>query len=78
MREHSANSAQLSKVHVTLIAFETLKPFDGVDAFVYARRKTPAEIIRDVSAAYKPDSSNIPNRSMHLSFLIYTESVGAD
>ncbi|OJJ52695.1 hypothetical protein ASPSYDRAFT_51835 [Aspergillus sydowii CBS 593.65] len=54
--------ARLSKVHVTLIAFETLKPFDGVDAFVYARRKTPADIIRDVSAAYKPDSSNIPNR----------------
>ncbi|BCS17843.1 Elongator subunit IKI1 [Aspergillus puulaauensis] len=54
--------ARLSKVHVTLIAFETLKPFDGVDAFVSARRKTPTEIIREVSAAYKPDSSNTPNR----------------
>lgn len=73
MREDSANPAQLSKVHVTLIAFETLKPFDGVDAFVSARRKTPTEIIREVSAAYKPDSSNTPNRSMHLSFVIYSE-----
>jgi elongator complex protein 5 len=60
-----ANRPQLSKVHVTLIAFETLKPYDGVDAFVSTRRKTPAGIVREVAAAYKPDSSNSPNRRMH-------------
>ncbi|KAL4905318.1 hypothetical protein BDW74DRAFT_21402 [Aspergillus multicolor] len=54
--------ARLSKVHVTLIAFEALKPHDGVDAFVSARRKSPTEIMREVAAAYKPDSSNSPNR----------------
>ncbi|KAL4763561.1 Elongator subunit IKI1 [Aspergillus foveolatus] len=54
--------ARLSKVHVTLVAFEALKPYDGVDAFVSTRRKTPTEIVREVSAAYKPDSSNSPNR----------------
>ncbi|RDW83871.1 Elongator subunit IKI1 [Aspergillus mulundensis] len=54
--------ARLSKVHVTLIAFEALKPYDGVDAFVPARRKAPTEIMREVAAAYKPDSSNSPNR----------------
>ncbi|KAL4918080.1 Elongator complex protein 5 [Aspergillus aurantiobrunneus] len=54
--------ARLSKVHVTLIAFETLKPFDGVDAFVSARRKAPAGIIKEVGAAYKSDTSNNSNR----------------
>ncbi|KAL4803305.1 Elongator complex protein 5 [Aspergillus unguis] len=54
--------ARLSKVHVTLIAFEALKPFDGVDSFVSARRKTPTEIMREVTAAYKPEASNAPNR----------------
>ncbi|KAL5339708.1 Elongator complex protein 5 [Aspergillus crustosus] len=54
--------ARLSKVHVTLIAFETLKPYDGVDAFVSARRKTPPEIVKEVGAAYKPDTSNGPGR----------------
>lgn len=78
VREDSANEAQLSKVHVTLIAFESLKPFDGVDAFVSARRKTPAEIIREASAAYKPDSANAPNRSTHLAFVFYREPAGAD
>ncbi|KAL2828208.1 Elongator complex protein 5 [Aspergillus cavernicola] len=54
--------ARLSKVHVTLIAFETLKPLDGVDAFISARRKSPSDIVKEVSAAYRPDSSNSPNR----------------
>ncbi|KAL4884056.1 Elongator complex protein 5 [Aspergillus karnatakaensis] len=54
--------ARLSKVHITLIAFETLKPFDGVDVFVRAWRKTSLEIAREVGAAYKPDPSNGPNR----------------
>ncbi|KAL5047769.1 hypothetical protein BDW71DRAFT_206135 [Aspergillus fruticulosus] len=54
--------ARLSKVHVTLIAFEALNPYDGVDAFVLARRKTPTEIIREVAASYKPGSFNSPSR----------------
>ncbi|KAL2855424.1 Elongator complex protein 5 [Aspergillus pseudoustus] len=54
--------ARLSNVHVTLIAFETLKPLEGVDAFISGRRKSPSEILKDVAAAYQPDSSNTPNR----------------
>ncbi|KAL3471794.1 Elongator complex protein 5 [Aspergillus californicus] len=54
--------AKLSKVHITLIAFETLKSLDGVDAFVPARRKSPANIVKEVSAVYRPDTSNGPNR----------------
>ncbi|KAI9375866.1 Elongator complex protein 5 [Aspergillus egyptiacus] len=54
--------ARLSKVHVTLIAFESLKPFDGVDSFVSARRKSPSDISKEVNAAYKPESPNSPNR----------------
>ncbi|KAL3458689.1 Elongator complex protein 5 [Aspergillus heterothallicus] len=50
--------ARLSKVHVTLIAFEALKPYEGVDAFVTARRKSATEILKEVAAAYKPDSSS--------------------
>ncbi|KAL4793454.1 Elongator complex protein 5 [Aspergillus venezuelensis] len=53
--------AKLSKVHVTLIAFEALKPYDGVDAFVSARRKSPADILKEVGVAYKPDTAG-PNR----------------
>ncbi|GES62916.1 killer toxin sensitivity protein [Aspergillus terreus] len=54
--------AKISKVHITLISFETLKSPDGVDAFVSARRKTPAEIIREVAAAYQPTQSASPSR----------------
>ncbi|CEL01696.1 Putative Killer toxin sensitivity protein [Aspergillus calidoustus] len=54
--------ARLSKVHVTLIAFETLKPFDGVDAFIPARRKSPSEILKEVGAVDNAVSSNSPNR----------------
>ncbi|KAJ0425323.1 Elongator complex protein 5 [Aspergillus carlsbadensis] len=54
--------ARLSKVHVTLIAFETLKPFEGVDAFIPARRKTPSEILKEVEAVGNFESSNNPNR----------------
>ncbi|PLB41123.1 Elongator subunit IKI1 [Aspergillus candidus] len=43
--------AKISKVHVTLIAFETLKPLDGVDSFIFARRKNPSEIAKEVAAA---------------------------
>jgi elongator complex protein 5 len=44
---------------VTLIAFETLKQPDGVDAFVSTRRKGPADIIKEVSAI----ASANPSRS---------------
>lgn len=53
---------QLSKVHVTLIAFETLKQPDGVDAFISARRKSPADIAKEVAAVYQPVSSAGPSR----------------
>ncbi|KAL4927477.1 Elongator subunit IKI1 [Aspergillus undulatus] len=53
--------ARLSKVHITLIAFEALKPYDGVDAFVSARRKSPIDIMKEAGAAYKSDSTS-PNR----------------
>jgi hypothetical protein len=56
--------AKISKVHITLISFETLKSPDGVDAFVSARRKTPAEIIREVATAYQPTQSASPSRRM--------------
>ncbi|PYI10761.1 hypothetical protein BO78DRAFT_383158 [Aspergillus sclerotiicarbonarius CBS 121057] len=54
--------AKLSKSHITFIAFETLKPLEGVDAFVSARRKTPLEILKAVGAAYQNVSSNGPSR----------------
>ncbi|GFF85307.1 elongator complex protein 5 [Aspergillus udagawae] len=53
--------ARLSKVHVTLVAFETLRSFEGVDAFISARKKHPSEIVREVGAAYQP-ASNVPSR----------------
>ncbi|OJJ43827.1 hypothetical protein ASPZODRAFT_122945 [Penicilliopsis zonata CBS 506.65] len=43
--------AKLSKVHVTFIAFQTLKRPDGVGAFVSARRKRPADIAKEAVAA---------------------------
>lgn len=42
---------------MTLIAFETLKQPDGVDAFVQARRKSPLDIAKEVGTAYHPASS---------------------
>ncbi|KAJ5809285.1 Histone acetylation protein 2 [Penicillium pulvis] len=54
--------AKLSKVHVTLVAFETLKRPDDCDAIVYTRRKTPAEIIKEVTAAYQPVTSAGPTK----------------
>ncbi|GAB1206949.1 hypothetical protein APSETT445_005652 [Aspergillus pseudonomiae] len=54
----------ISKVHVTLIAFETLKPLDGVDAFVSARRKSPAQIVKEVGAAYQATSTKTPSPRM--------------
>ncbi|KAJ5783875.1 Histone acetylation protein 2 [Penicillium psychrosexuale] len=54
--------AKLSKVHVTLVAFETLKQPDGVDAFVSTRRKSPADIVKEVSAVYQPVAASNPSR----------------
>ena len=54
---------QLSKVHVTLVAFETLKRPDGCDAIVYTRCKSPADIIKEVAAAYQPVASAGPSKS---------------
>ncbi|KAJ5147883.1 Histone acetylation protein 2 [Penicillium atrosanguineum] len=54
--------AKLSKVHVTLIAFETLKAPDGVDAFVSARHKSPENIVKEVAAAYQPSTSAAPSK----------------
>ncbi|KAI2899200.1 hypothetical protein CBS11852_3401 [Aspergillus niger] len=54
--------AKLSRTHVTLLAFETLKPPESVDAFIPARRKSPLEILKAVGAAYQNVSSNSPTR----------------
>ncbi|KAJ5622942.1 Histone acetylation protein 2 [Penicillium lividum] len=54
--------AKLSKVHVTLVAFETLKRPDGCDAFVSTRRKCPADIIKEVAEAYQPVASTGPSK----------------
>ncbi|KAJ5053263.1 hypothetical protein NUH16_010333 [Penicillium rubens] len=44
--------AKLSNVHVTLIAFETLKQPDGVDVFVSTRRKSPTDIVKEWTPTY--------------------------
>ncbi|RAL08323.1 Elongator subunit IKI1 [Aspergillus homomorphus CBS 101889] len=54
--------AKLSKVHITFVAFETLKPPEGVDAFVAGRRKTPLEIIKAVNATYTNVPASSPSR----------------
>ncbi|KAJ5092394.1 Histone acetylation protein 2 [Penicillium alfredii] len=54
--------AKLSKAHVTLIAFETLKQPEGVDAFVSARRKSAGDIFKEVGAAYQPAAATNPSR----------------
>ncbi|KAJ5980120.1 Histone acetylation protein 2 [Penicillium waksmanii] len=54
--------AKLSKVHVTLISFETLRKPDGVDAFISARRKNPADIMSEVASAYQPAKINGPSQ----------------
>ncbi|KAJ5825821.1 hypothetical protein N7474_002959 [Penicillium riverlandense] len=56
--------AKLSKVHVTLVAFETLKQPEGVDSFVSARRKSSAEIAREVGAAQQLAGSNSSRREL--------------
>ncbi|KAJ6122001.1 Histone acetylation protein 2 [Penicillium capsulatum] len=54
--------AKLSKVHVTLIAFETLKQPEGVDVFIATRRKSPADIVKEVATVYQPTASTNPTR----------------
>ncbi|KAE8388225.1 Elongator complex protein 5 [Aspergillus alliaceus] len=53
--------AKISKVHITLIAFETLRPLHGIDAFISARRKTPSQIVKEVGVAYQATSTNNPS-----------------
>lgn len=58
-----ADHEQLSKVHVTLIAFETPKRPDGLDAFVSARRKSPLDIAKEVGSVYQVSTpGNTPRR----------------
>ncbi|KAF9891308.1 hypothetical protein FE257_004163 [Aspergillus nanangensis] len=54
--------AKISKVHVTLIAFETLRAPDGVDAFISARKKTLAEVAKEVGAVYQTSTSTTASR----------------
>lgn len=54
----TGNTTQISKVHVTLIAFETFKRPEGVDSFVTTRRKTPTAIAKEVNDAYQPSASS--------------------
>lgn len=61
---------QLSKVHVTFIAFETLKRPDGVDAFISARRKSTVDIAKEAAAAYPASSGSSPRRK----YTVYTPS----
>ncbi|RAO65013.1 uncharacterized protein BHQ10_001025 [Talaromyces amestolkiae] len=44
--------AQISKVHVTFISFENLKRPNGVDSFILASRKKPADVAKEVVAGY--------------------------
>ncbi|OKL63489.1 hypothetical protein UA08_01415 [Talaromyces atroroseus] len=48
--------AQISKVHITFISFETLKKPNGVDSFIFARRKRPADVAKEVIAAFSGNS----------------------
>lgn len=50
--------AKISKVHVTLIGFETLRCPDGVDAFVSARRKSPADIVKEAAGCFPASATN--------------------
>ncbi|KAJ5109877.1 Histone acetylation protein 2 [Penicillium argentinense] len=52
--------AKLSKVHVTLISFETLRKPDGVDAFISTRCKSPTDIMREVAECHKPATTTGP------------------
>ncbi|KAJ5667332.1 Histone acetylation protein 2 [Penicillium longicatenatum] len=53
-------------IHVTLISFETLKRPSDCDAIVYTRRKSPADIIKEVAAAYQPVASAGPSKRTKL------------
>ncbi|KAH8695106.1 putative killer toxin sensitivity protein [Talaromyces proteolyticus] len=52
---------QLSKTHITFISFESLKKPNGVDSFIFARRKKPVDLAKEV-AAVAPSSSSGPAR----------------
>ncbi|KAK1149839.1 hypothetical protein N8T08_003395 [Aspergillus melleus] len=57
--------ATISKAHVTYIAFESLNPPQGVDAFIPARGKKPADIAKEVSSVHHAASSS-PSRQGRL------------
>jgi hypothetical protein len=42
-----------------------VKQPEGVDAFVSTRRKTSADIVKEVSAVYQPVAASNPSRSKH-------------
>lgn len=58
---------QISKTHVTYVSFESLKAPRGVDSFVSARGKNPADILKEVSLVQQAASSS-PSRRMFLAF----------
>ncbi|KAL1863729.1 hypothetical protein Plec18167_000825 [Paecilomyces lecythidis] len=59
--------AKLSKVHITLVAFETLQRPEGVDAFISCRRKRTADIAKEVVNAYPtPAPGTTPRRRLIL------------
>ncbi|EED19293.1 killer toxin sensitivity protein (Iki1), putative [Talaromyces stipitatus ATCC 10500] len=47
---------QISKVHVTFIAFETLERPNGVDSFILATRKKPTDMAKEIAAGYSNSS----------------------
>ncbi|KAK2751813.1 hypothetical protein FQN55_009256 [Onygenales sp. PD_40] len=60
--------AKLSKVHTIFVSFETLTRPESVDTFITARRKTLAEIAKEVTAASSSiqssggSASNLPSK----------------
>ncbi|KAK2803841.1 hypothetical protein FQN50_006848 [Emmonsiellopsis sp. PD_5] len=57
--------AKLSKVHTIFVSFETLTRPDGVDTFITTRRKTLAEIAKEVTAAsssIQSSGGNLPSK----------------
>ncbi|GAM39840.1 hypothetical protein TCE0_034r11709 [Talaromyces pinophilus] len=56
LNEYIRRAQVISKVHVTFISFETLKNPNGVDSFILATRKKPADVAKEVAAGYSTSS----------------------
>ncbi|KAG5297053.1 killer toxin sensitivity protein (Iki1) [Histoplasma ohiense] len=62
--------AKLSKVHVIFVSFETLTRPDGIDTFILARRKSLADIAKEVVSATSspllpyPSAATASNKSL--------------